>query len=184
MASKWKNKPICLDLGTLLLDNVTIRFDKELYNEMNKDNKADLIQCEVTRGHKLKCELKKRGIKKVRMILIKYKKWSTIVHIHGSGPNKENTLYTDIMSKKNLAKAVKKEEELKETTQKCVAVDDLTVGLPVEAKVEEPEDEPVEFVDNCRESPCMWLLKKDGMIYFNQMEHEHLPEEDMPPNNI
>jgi hypothetical protein len=27
-------------------------------------------------------------------------------------------------------------------------------------------------------------LKKQEMIYFDQMEHEHLPEEDMPPHNI
>jgi hypothetical protein len=47
IAGNWKNKPIHLDLGTLFLDNATIHFDKESYNKMNKDNKADSIQCEV-----------------------------------------------------------------------------------------------------------------------------------------
>jgi hypothetical protein len=94
MAGKWKTEPIRLDLGTLLLDNVTIHFDKELYNKTNKDNKADLIQCEVARDRKIECELKKHGIKKVGMKLMKYKKWSTIIHVNGSGASMENVLST------------------------------------------------------------------------------------------
>jgi hypothetical protein len=86
------------------------------------------------------------------------------------------------MSQKIVAKAVKKEEEVEETTNKCVAVDNLTVGLPVDVMMEEPEDKRVECVDCC-EYPRVWLSKKDAMIYFHQMEHD-LPEVDMPSNNI
>jgi hypothetical protein len=71
------------------------------------------------------------------------------------------------MSQKKEAKAVKKEEVVEETTKKCVPVDNPTAGLPVEAMVEELEDKPVECVD-CHECPCMWLLKKEEMIYFDQ----------------
>jgi hypothetical protein len=73
---------------------------------------------------------------------------------------------------------------MEEITEKCVAVDNPTVGLPVEAMVEEPEDKPlVECVDCCV-YPCVWLTKQDEMISFDQIEHKHQPEEDMPPNNI
>ena len=37
---------------------------------------------------------------------------------------------------------------------------------------------------DCRESPCVWLAQRDKMIHFDEMEHPHLPEEDLPPNNI
>jgi hypothetical protein len=184
MAGKWKNKPIHLDLGTLLLDNLTIVLDKEPYNEMNKDNKADFIQCKVVWDHKIKCELKKRGIKKTGMKLMKYKKWSTIVHVNNSGASVKNFLSINRMSQKKVAEAVKKEDVVEETTKKCVAVDNPMAGLlPLEAMVREPEDKAVECVDCC-ECPCVLLLKKQEMIYFNQMEQEHLPEEDLPPHNI
>jgi hypothetical protein len=75
-----------LDLGTLLLDNAAICFDKESYNEMDKDNKADLIQqYEVPWDHKIEFELKKHGIKKIGTKLVKHKKWSTIIHVKDSG---------------------------------------------------------------------------------------------------
>jgi hypothetical protein len=128
-------------------------------------------------GCKLKSELKKRGIKKVGTKLVKYKKWSTVVHIDSLGSNKENTLSTARMSH------VKKEEVMEEKTERCMAVDNPTVGFPVDAMMEEPEDKHVECVDYC-EYPCVWLSKKDEMIYFDQMEHKHPPEEDMPPSNI
>jgi hypothetical protein len=151
---------------------------------MNKDNKADLIQCEVTWDYKIEYELKKHdGIKKVRTEIMKYKKWSTIIHFYGSGASVDNILPTNGMSQKKVAKVVKKEDVVDETSKKCVAVDNLAAGLPLEVMVGEPEDEPVECV-GCCECPCLWLSKKQEMIYYDQMEHEYLWEVDMSPNNI
>ena len=36
----------------------------------------------------------------------------------------------------------------------------------------------------CRESPCVWVGQRDVMVIFDEMEHAHLPQEDLPPNNI
>jgi hypothetical protein len=52
----------------------------------------DLLQCEVTWGHKLKCELKKHEIKKVGITLEKLKKWSMVFHVNRSGPSLKNEL--------------------------------------------------------------------------------------------
>jgi hypothetical protein len=113
-----------------------------------------------------------------------HKKWNTVIQVDNSGVNVENVLSTNRMIQKNVAKAVKKEEEVKERTEKCVALDNPAMGLPVEVMMEEPEDEPVECVVECGEYLCVWLSKEQDMIFFDQMEHEHLPEQDMPPNNI
>jgi hypothetical protein len=115
-----ENKPLHLDLGTLLLDNATIHFDKESNNKLDKDNKADLIQCEVAWDRKVEFELKKRAIIKVRTKIVKHKKWSTVVHVNNSGANVENVLSTNRMIQKSMAKAVKKEEEVEETTVNSV----------------------------------------------------------------
>jgi hypothetical protein len=36
----------------------------------------------------------------------------------------------------------------------------------------------------CDKSPCVWLLKEEEMLDFDDNEHGHLPLEDWPPNNI
>jgi hypothetical protein len=46
-AVKRKKQPIRLELGTLLLDNGMVHFEKDSYTVMNKDNKTDLLQCEM-----------------------------------------------------------------------------------------------------------------------------------------
>ena len=55
MAGKWGKQPIKLDLGVLLLDHTVIRFDNQLYAEMEKDKKKDMVQCEVS----WKCQLER-----------------------------------------------------------------------------------------------------------------------------
>jgi hypothetical protein len=65
MTGKWKRQLIHLELGTLLLDNGAIRFDKESYGGMEKDTKKDKLQCEKVWGNKIDLKLKKRGITKV-----------------------------------------------------------------------------------------------------------------------
>jgi hypothetical protein len=57
--SEWSWELSCLTMEYL------VPFDKDAYNEMNKDKKTDLLQYEVAWCCKLNCELKKHGIKKV-----------------------------------------------------------------------------------------------------------------------
>jgi hypothetical protein len=114
MAGKWKQKPIRLDLGTLLLDNTVIRFDKQSYVEMEKDGSKDLLQCEVAWGRKIEMELKKRGITKIDNCLVKLKKkkkWSTVCEI-----DKENAGVNGQEDRKKLPAAVKKEKVPEETS--------------------------------------------------------------------
>jgi hypothetical protein len=40
-------KTIQLELGTQLLENSVIRYDKKLYDKMDKDSTKDMNQCEV-----------------------------------------------------------------------------------------------------------------------------------------
>jgi hypothetical protein len=180
MEGKWQNKPLRVDLGTLLLDNSTIRIDKDSYTEMDKDNKADLVQCEVAWDRKVEKELKKRGILKVGTRLVKHRKWNTVENLRDLV---EDVVDTKENTDPNVADEVKKEGEVEKTTKKCGAVDEPTEGLPVEASMNEPGDEPEECAE-CGEYPCVWLSKEHDMIFFDQVEHEHLPQEDMPPNNI
>jgi hypothetical protein len=42
-----KNAHLRVDLGTLMLDNSVVRYDKQSYHEMVKDEKEDVSQCKV-----------------------------------------------------------------------------------------------------------------------------------------
>jgi hypothetical protein len=42
----WKTKPICINLGTMLLDNNVVHFDLMSYISMDKKDNNDLEQCE------------------------------------------------------------------------------------------------------------------------------------------
>jgi hypothetical protein len=180
MAGKWKQKPIRLDLGTLLLDNAVICFDKQLYEEMEKDGSKDLLQCEVAWGRKIDMELKKQGITKIDNCLVKLKKkkkWSTVFEI-----DKENAgVNGGQEDEKKLPATVKEEKVPEKTSDEWVAEKD-PVGLPVEVPVEEEEEK--EECAHCCEEPCVWISKKDDMILFDECEHADLAQEDMPPNNI
>jgi hypothetical protein len=52
--------------------------------------------------------------------------------------------------------------------------------LPVEVPVVEIEKE----CKHCCEQPCVWIAKKEDMIFYDESEHGLLPKEDLPPNNI
>jgi hypothetical protein len=88
-----------------------VRFDRDSYDEINKDSKTDLLQCDFTWNHKLECELKKSGIKKVGTTLVKYKKWSMVFHFDHFGSSKVIELLHKGMSKKNVRNAGKKETQ-------------------------------------------------------------------------
>jgi hypothetical protein len=169
MAGKWKKHPIRLQLGTLLLDNTTIRFDKESYKEMAHDRKEDLEQCEVAWGRKLDCELKKRGLTKAKGKPVKYTKYCTEFVIDTSG-DKENNGMNEGMREKRIETTVKKEEMPEE-----VSKDMALAEVPFEKE---------EVCEYCGEKPCVWVAKKHDMVFYDLNEHAHLPEEDLPPNNI
>jgi hypothetical protein len=82
----WENKPIKFDLGSLMLDNQTIRFHPNSDHE--KDNKKDLVQCQAALLKKLRVELHKRGIIKQDDGLYKFRK--TVTNLHNAGAEKEN----------------------------------------------------------------------------------------------
>jgi hypothetical protein len=177
MEGKWKNSPVQIDLGWLLLDNNAIRFDEESYDEMEKDGPKDLLQCEVAWEHKIESELKKRGITKVENSLVKYKKkkWSTVF-----GSNRENNgMVVKGVDGENLPPVVKKEKVTKESLEEWVAGKEPE-KLPVDVPVVEAEKE----YKHCCEQPCVWIAKKEDMIFYDKSEHGLLPKEDLPPNNI
>jgi hypothetical protein len=111
---------------------------------MDKDNKADLVQYKGAWNRKVGFELKKRGILKVGTKLVKHKKWNTIVCVNDLV---EDVVATNEMNETNVAKVVKKEGEVEETTGKCGALNEPMEGLPVEVRMNEPEDGPVECAE-------------------------------------
>jgi hypothetical protein len=179
MAGKWKKQPIRLSLGTLLLDNSTIRFDKDSYDEMEQDREKDLDQCEVAWGRKMDSELTKRGITKVAQKFVKYKKWSTVYEIN---KNKKDRKGMDNGMKLKAGKAIKEEEEDAKTKDETLKTDELDVTESL-AEVQVPVEESREC-EHCCEQPCVWWAKKEDMIFCDTSEHAHLPQEDLPPNNI
>ncbi len=53
----WESKSIWVNLGTLLLDNNTVRFDSDSYHQMVKnDDELDMAQCKVAWDEKIKSE--------------------------------------------------------------------------------------------------------------------------------
>ena len=181
MAGKWEKQPIKLDLGVLLLDNTVIRFDNQSYAEMEKDKKKDLIQCEVSWKRKLDTEMEKRGITRVGNALVKYKRWKA-VHKRDSNGNESSWIGEDSKKHEDTCKTVKGEEgvEGKENEKPVVQVEGTGEEKVSATTVTEEWNECV----GCGENPCVWVAQKDEMILFDEMEHAHLPEEDLPPNNI
>jgi hypothetical protein len=181
MQGKWEKQPIKLDLGVLLLDNRVIRIDNQSYAEMEQDKKKDLVQCEVSWKKNLDNEMKKRGITRTDDALVKTKKWKT-VHKRDNKGNESSWTGAEMENSKDGGKTVKGEEEGEETNEgeKPVVQEDS------KKEAKEPEDESDEWQEcaECRETPCVWMARREEMVLFDQMEHAHLPEVDLPPNNI
>jgi hypothetical protein len=176
MEGKWRRSAVQLDLGFLLLDNDAIRFDKESYNEMEKDGAKDLLQCEVVWDRKIESELAKRGSTKVDNAFVKYKKKKKWTTAFGNCMEYNGTHEKGVNSKK-LPSVMKAETVTKELSGEWVAG-----KVPEEQPVEEPEVE--NECKHCCEQPCVWVAKKEDMIFYDESEHGLLPKEDLPPNNI
>jgi hypothetical protein len=93
LCGNWENKPIKVNLGTMMLDNQTIRFNPHSYHEMEKDNKKYVVQCQVAWLKKLRVELHNRGIHKQDNGL--YKRRKTFTNLHDAGGEKENMATID-----------------------------------------------------------------------------------------
>jgi hypothetical protein len=180
MEGKWKRSVVKLDLGFLLLDKDAIRFDKESYKEMEKDGAKDLLQCEVAWDRKVESELAKRGITKVNNAFVKYKKkkWTTVF---GNCTRDYNGTHEEGVDSNKLPSVVKEETVTKESSEEWVA-GKVPEEEPQEEPVEEPEVE--KECEHCCEQPCVWVAKKEDMIFYDESEHGLLPKEDLPPNNI
>ena len=63
MDGLWQNKPVWINLGTLLLDNDAVHFDSHSYHQMVKNNdKLDMAQCKVAWDEKINLEVLKRKL--------------------------------------------------------------------------------------------------------------------------
>jgi hypothetical protein len=184
MAGKWERQPIKLNLGVLLVDHTVIRIDNQSYAEMEKDKEKDMKQCEVSWNRQLEREKEKRGITSVGGVLAKQRKWKT-VHKRDSKGNESSWTGGGFKKAEDECKTVKEEEngEDKENNQPLLQVEAPVEEEKMTAGESEPEEKWEECVE-CRESPCVWVGQRDVMILFDEMEHAHLPQEDLPPNNI
>jgi hypothetical protein len=199
---KWmNNKPIEVNLGSMMLDNSVVRFDPHSYHEMEKDNKKDLVQCQAAWLKKMRIELHKRGIhKQDDGTYSKRRKTSPYLHDADQKKNKPTATNDEtsdnqpsfIRSDQSMQLEVKREEINNEENKKNDTVevnnevtieDDAKIDVEIDAKIDaEIEDDDV--CKYCGEGPCVWLLSMENMKLYDESEHRSLPEEDKPPNNI
>jgi hypothetical protein len=175
LMGNWENKPIKVNLGTMMLDNQTIRFDPHSYHEMEKDNKKDLVQCQAAWLKKLRVELHNRGIHKQDDG--SYKRRKTVTNLHDAGGDKANMEamngngLNDEPFKNGSVYQIKREIKREEDNGKENAVNEEVVKNDVACK-------------HCGGDVCVWFEKKGIMEAFDENEHGHLPDDDKPPNNI
>jgi hypothetical protein len=62
LSGNWEKSYLRVDLGTLVLDNTVVRYDKQSYDDMDKDDKQDMKQCKVAWEKRLQLERRKRAI--------------------------------------------------------------------------------------------------------------------------
>ena len=179
LMGNWENKTIKLNLGTMMLDNQTIRFDPHSYMEMEKDNEKDMVQCQVAWLKKLRVELRKRGIDKQEDGT--YKRRKTVTNLHDMAGEKENMeSRTGIGDdepvdnepfKNGNIHTIKREIKKEENTGKLKATNEVVVESDVACK-------------HCGNDVCVWLENTGIMEAYDENEHGHLPDSDKPPNNI
>ena len=160
----WKKKPVRVNLGTLMLDNNVVRFDRQSYNEMEKNEKVDMAQCEIAWGKKIALEIKKREMEKqANEGKAKRRKTNFLTHL-------------DFWEK----------EDEKETINNMeLKPDEAVSGYAISTVAKAPAvEEASEECYHCREEPCVWVAQKEAMKRFDASEHAHLPVGDLPPNNI
>ena len=166
----WKVKPVRVNLGTLLLDNNVVRFDKASYREMTKDDQKDMDNCVVAWN------------KKIGIIRLKRKKEQEL----DEGNVKRRKLTTNFLTHLDYWEDEKASEEgtsnivddLKPEAVKSFAVANLPEAVDVN------KSEAARECPHCCEDPCMWVANKDRMKLHDENEHAHLPVDDVPPHNI
>jgi hypothetical protein len=157
----WKKTHLRVDLGTLMLDNNVVRYDKHSYNGMAKDEEEDMKQCNVAWDRKIQLEKRKRSI-------------TTQADGGHSKRSKAHNFLTHLDSREV--------EEDGSGVEPLMAGSNLTVSSD---PGEDPEvQQPTVECYHCRDDPCVWLTQLDTMRMFDENEHAHLPAGDKPPNNI
>ena len=161
----WKDKPVRVDLGTLMLDNNVVRFDEASYREMTKNNKQDMDHCVLAWNKKINSiRLKRKEEQEVDIRNVKCRKLTTnmLTHLDFWDDKKENEEGT---SDKN--------DELTPEVAESFAIASAV-----------NESEGVRECPHCCEEPCIWVANKALMKLHDKNEHAHLLVDDVPPHNI
>ena len=157
-----------VNLGTLLLDQSIVQIDQNLSQDMEKTRKKDYVQCENAWHKKFKGEQAKRGMYE---------------HEDGSWKKRQKIDLKSYMGHDSEEIVVENKQTNAGKVDDPVAVvsSDIIVVPDGTEPLEENEEKGCE---HCDETPCVWLAQKEDMERFDESEHGHLPEQDMPPNNI
>jgi hypothetical protein len=181
ISGDWKNSRVSLHLGTLMLDNTIVRIDADSYKDMEKDDTNDankdmndMLACGQSWHKKIVCEKMKREVREEE---------------HGDYPKRRKTAFatylegakhTDMKGKDdNKPEAIDTIENQGEKRKK-----EEDKGQVVREDVKDGGGEEDTMCQHCAENPCVWAVRREDMRIFDESEHEHLPAEDRPPNNI
>jgi hypothetical protein len=175
MNQKWRDTPVKLHLGSLLVDTDVVRIDEaSYYNMCPKGDNSDMDEIEGAWNKRM---TEKRVGKAAEEDNQQSKKFK-IHHDECTYPGKKD--YHEM-------KEAAREEGVGQ--KENVA----SVGVNNELNQDGPQKDNGRVDDNlgkvigcneCCENPCVWLTKKEEMIDFDEDEHGHLSAEDGPPNNI
>jgi hypothetical protein len=108
--------------------------------------------------------------------------------------NEGDTDSMDLELSENLWKEGKKkraksgnDENKPPAENKGIAETHQNKEIKVEEKTKESDDEEstgTMLCEMCFDDPCMWIVKKQDMLLYEDDEHEHLPRKDWPPSNV
>jgi hypothetical protein len=180
MNQSWRDTPMKLNLGSLLVDTKVVRIDEASYYDMSPNGDAtdmDVIEAtwkksksgekRVSMGTGEKEDERKKKAK-VIVACSEYRKNGA--HLHDSSSDED----TQEQQKENVINGTTYEESNTSETNKTK----MDEGL------KEDESTGGKECKECCEEPCVWLVKRDEMIDFDCDEHDHMPDAHGPPNNI
>jgi hypothetical protein len=171
----WRNTPMKIHLGSMLVDQKKVRVCERSYFQMEKeDDGADLQRCEkiwVAAG-------------------ARYKRASTSPdNIH---PPAKKARIKRVPVPTPSDNESENEEERNETEPNVceetstVETDKFVVVSEHTTNTRDDEDETKEsgYCTFCEDNPCVWLVKKEDMLNYDDDEHDYLPVKDWPPHNV
>jgi hypothetical protein len=178
MDGRWRTLPMKLDLGVLLVNAGAVRVDEQSYFTMEKsDNCADLDRWEKawnSYNKKRASVLGKTNKKREKLVAAKSPSCMEKHALVLTGTQ------TNAARLALLTKRMDRGRNESEKENKGMAGQEKNEGK-TKVEDEDPCDMMCEF---CEETPCVWITKKEDMLDFDDGEHDHLPTEDWPPNNV